>query len=86
MTNNKINFTKGSLTNLPTPTLGKRAYYYDIKTRGLGICVLPTGKKTFIVYRKINGRPERITIGDINDFSIEQVRGKAAEINALIAQ
>jgi integrase len=86
MSNNKINFTKGALADLPIPSNGKRAYYYDIKTRGLGVCVLPTGKKTFIVYRKINGRPERITIGDINDFTPEQVRGKAAEINALIAK
>lgn len=86
MPNKKINFTKGALADLPTPSPGKREYYYDTKTRGLGICVSPTGKKTFIVYRKINSRPERITIGDIKDFSIEQVRGRADEINALIAK
>lgn len=83
---NKINFTKGVLADLPTPSNGKRSYYYDTKTRGLGVCVLPTGKKTYIVYRKINGRPERITIGDTYDFTPEQARGKAAEINALIAK
>jgi len=85
MPTNKINFTKGSLLDLPIPTSGKRTYYYDTKTRGLSVCVLPSGKKTYLVYRKINGRPERITIGDINDFSLEQARGKASEINALIA-
>jgi integrase len=83
---NKINFTKATLLALTTAVEGKRTYYYDSKTRGLAVCVLPSGKKTFVVYRKINGRPERITIGDIKDFSVEQARGKAGEINALIAK
>lgn len=86
MPENKFNFRKDTLASLPTPTNGKRKYYYDTKMRGLGVCVLPSGKKTFIVYRKINGRPERINLGDIKDSSIEQARGKAAEINALIAK
>jgi integrase len=86
MADNKINFTKKTLDELPISINDKRAYYYDTKTRGLGVCVLPSGKKTFIMYRKINGRPERINLGNIQDFSIEQIRGKAGEINALIAK
>lgn len=86
MVNRKMNFTKKDLTELELPPAGKRLYYYDIKTRGLGVCVLPSGTKSFFVYRKINGRPERISIGNIKDFSIEQARGKADEINALIAR
>lgn len=86
MDSNKRNFTKDTLAGLPIPTEGKRAYYYDTRVRGLGVCVHPSGNKTFMVYRKINGRPERITIGNINDFSIEQARGKASEINGLIAK
>lgn len=82
--NNKINFTVKTLTALPHPQ-ANRIYYYDNKTRGLGICLLPSGKKTFVVYRKINGRPERITLGAFPDISIEQARGKAGEINSLIA-
>lgn len=86
MSTEKKNFTKKTLSDLPLPPAGKRAYYYDSKTRGLAVCVLPSGKKTYFVYRKINGRPERINIGNINDFSPEQARGIAAEINAQIAR
>lgn len=82
----KQNFTKKALSDLPLPLPGKRSYYYDTKARGLGVCVLPSGTKTYFVYRKINGRPERITIGNIKDFSPEQARGKTDEINAMIAR
>jgi integrase len=85
MSDRKINFTKNTLLSLPTPVNG-RSYYYDTKTRGLSICLLPSGKKNFILYRKIDGRPERIMIGAFPDLSIEQARGKAAELNSLIAK
>jgi integrase len=39
-----------------------------------------------VVYRKINGKPERITLGRYPDLSIEQARHKAMEINVAIAQ
>jgi hypothetical protein len=53
---------------------------------GLAMAVSPAGRKTFILYRKIAGRPERITIGLYPDLSIEQARGKASELNSVIAQ
>jgi integrase len=83
---NKFNFTKLTLDALPYSAKGKRVYYYDIKTRGLGMSVTNNGTKTFIVYRKVNGKPERVTLGRYPDMTIEQARGKAAAINAAIAQ
>ncbi len=82
----KLNFTKHILNSLPLPEANKRSYYCDSKTLGLGITVTSTGHKSFIVYRKINGKPERITLGRYPDFSIEQARNKAMEINAAIAK
>ena len=58
--NKKFNFTIKDINDLPLPEKGKRVYYYDTKTQGLAICVTSTKKKTFFVYRKIDGRPERI--------------------------
>jgi len=52
----------------------------------LGVAVSPAGKKTFILYRKVAGRPERITIGPYPDLSIEQARGKAEELNSKISK
>jgi integrase len=88
MTDNdkKINFTKAALDALQHPSTAKRTYYYDIKTRGLGISITSTGAKSFIVYRWVNGKPERITLGRYPDLSIEQARRKAAEVNATIAK
>lgn len=86
MSKNKINFTKKILETLSIPEKGKRIYYYDLKVRGLGISITGNGNKTFIVYRKINGKPERITIGRFPDLSIENVRQQAETINSKIAQ
>lgn len=81
----KFNFTKAAIEALPVPEKGW-TYYYDLKVQGLGIGVGATGKKSFILYRKINGRPERITLGRYPDLAIEQARGKASELNADIAE
>jgi integrase len=81
----KFNFTKAAIDQLPIPEKGW-AYYYDLKVQGLGIGIGTTGKKTFILYRKIDGRPERLTLGRYPDLTIEQARGKASEINSAIAQ
>ena len=86
MENNRFNFTKATLEALRVPPVGKRAYYYDTKMRGLGISITSNGVRSFIVYRKINGKPERITLGRFPDLSIEQARRKAETINAAIAQ
>src|SRR5918996_2235891 len=82
----KFNFTKANIEALSLPSAGKRAYHYDTKQRGLGVSVTSQGTKTFIVYRKINGMPERIFLGHYPDLTIEQARGKAAEAMAAIAR
>lgn len=81
----KFNFTKAAIEALPVPGKGW-VYHYDLKVQGLGIGVGSTGKKSFILYRKINGRPERIILGRYPDLTIEQARGKASELNADIAK
>jgi len=86
MTTNRINFTKKSIDALSLPPKGKRTYYYDTKSRGLTLCVTPTGTKTFYLYRKIDGRPERIRIASYPDMTIEKARGKAGDLNSEIAQ
>ena len=80
--NNKINFTKAAIRDLPTPPQGRRATYYDTKTRGLNIIVTDSGTKTFYVRRKLHGVSERVRLGQFPDFTIEQARGKADEYNA----
>lgn len=86
MSERKINFTKSIIESLPDATKGKRLYFYDTKTRGLGISITHAGTKTFIVYRWVKGKPERITLGRYPDVTIEQARRMAMEANADIAR
>jgi integrase len=81
----KFHFTRERIEALPLPANGQRSYFYDAKVRGLAIAVSPLGKKTFILYRKVSGRPERITIGPFVDLSIDQARTRAEEMNGAIA-
>lgn len=75
-----FNFTKKSLDALPLPTLGKRLYVYDTKVRGLEIMVTEQGTKSFKVYRKLNDKPVRITIGKYPEISVEQARKEAQKV------
>jgi integrase len=82
----KMNFTRKVLDALRAPAGTPRVYYHDTRVRGLALAVSPSGRKTFLLYRKIRGRPERITIGAYPDLSIEQARGRASEMNAAIVR
>lgn len=81
----KFKFTKKAIESLTPPEKGT-AYHYDTVNRGLALSVSPKGVKTFLVYRKINGRPERISLGRFPDLSVETATGKAHAVNASIAQ
>lgn len=82
----RLNFTRKGLDALTSPRGTQRSYHYDTQVRGLALGVSASGRKTFILYRKVLGRPERITLGLYPDLSIEQARGKASAMNAAIAR
>lgn len=75
----KINFTKAALGALTIPPPGKRAEVYDSKTPRLMLRVTHTGAKSFAVYRRVNGRPQRVRLGCYPDMTIEQARKAAAK-------
>lgn len=77
-----FNFRKDTLHNLDV--LAKRYFVSDLKVRGLRMAVYPSGVKTFILYRKIEGVPERVKIGRFPDISIEQARNEAQRLVSLI--
>jgi len=86
MERNKFNFTVKAIEALPVPEKGKRTYYRDSQTRGLWLQVRDSGTKTFQFYRKIEGNPERISMGRFPDMNVFQARQKADEHNAAIAR
>ncbi|CAL1241920.1 tyrosine-type recombinase/integrase [Candidatus Methylocalor cossyra] len=80
-----FNFTKRAIDALPLPAAGQRATYRDTKTPGLQLRITSAGVKTFVVFRRVNGKPERITLGKYPAMTIEQARARAADVNADIA-
>lgn len=85
----KLEFTEIALDKLPIPASGWR-YHQDHggrkSVKGLALGVGSTGSKTFYLYRKIEGKPERIRIGPYPDLSIEKARDRADELNRDIAK
>ncbi|MBA2655294.1 MAG: integrase arm-type DNA-binding domain-containing protein [Gammaproteobacteria bacterium] len=75
----RIPFTKKALEQLTPASDEKRRYIYDTKVNGLCISITPTGVKSFIVYRKVKGKPVRVTLGRFPSMTIEQARKKALE-------
>ena len=80
----KINFKKEALDQLFP--LDRQYEVADSKTTGLRIMVNPSGTRTFYLYRKVKGRPQRIKIGrySASDLSVEQARKEAKRLNSLI--
>lgn len=81
----KLPFSKTRLAALTPPTSGRK-YHYDTRTPGLALCVTSAGSKTFYVYRKIQGRPERIRLGAFPELAVEQARTIARAIVGDIAK
>jgi integrase len=80
----KFAFSKARLNKLTPPPEG-RWYFYDTKVNGLGLSVTKAGAKSFLVYRKLDGEPLRVTLGRYPDMKIEQARKLAQKELAEIA-
>jgi integrase len=85
MSDKHINFTKKALEALSLPPTGKRVDYHDSKTPGLALRVTASGTKSFALYRRINGRPERVTLGKLPTMTVEQAREAVATLNGQVA-
>lgn len=80
-----INFTKTTLQSLLPPEKG-RTCYKDSKESGLIFFITSSSTKSFYLYKKIDGKPERIFLGHFPDLSVEQARKAAAEAKGQIAK
>lgn len=81
----RINFTKRALEALPAAPAGKRVYFNDTKVSGLQLAITSSGTKTFVLYRKIAGKPTRVTLGRCPDLTPEQARKRAESVRGHIA-
>lgn len=83
---NRFSFTKPLLESLPAPEAGGRAVYHDTHKDSAGLQLRVTASaKAFFVQKRIDGVPQRITLGHFPDMTIEQARKQAAIVKAEIA-
>jgi hypothetical protein len=78
-----LNFTKKTLEKLSANE--QRYSVFDDDVSGLGLAIYPSGQKTFFHLKKVQGWPQRTTIGAFPDLSVEQARGKASELNGKLS-
>jgi len=71
-----INLTKATIETAPLPCSG-RAYLKDAKVPGLQLQITSAGTRSFQVYRWVNTRPMRVTLGRYPDMTIDQARRAA---------
>lgn len=77
--------TLSRIERLSLPAGQQEVVLWDKKCTYLGVR-LRSGKKTFIYYRKVNGRPLRLSLGSVSSLTIEQARREAERIGGLISQ
>lgn len=81
-----FSFTKPQLEALAEPAPGERVIYHDTHKDAAGLQLRVTRtNKTFFIQKRVDGKPERVTIGQFPDMSIENARKEAARLKGLIA-
>ena len=77
--NQRFSFTKPILEGLLQTLSGQRVTYHDTHKNAAGLQLrVSATAKTFIVQRRVNGKPERVTLGKFPVMTIEQARRKSA--------
>jgi hypothetical protein len=75
--------TKQAIDNLPHPDTGQ-VLYWCTDLRGFGVRV-GARDKVFIVQRRVNGKPRRVTIGRVGKISLQKARQDAEQLIGEIA-
>jgi len=57
-----------------------RSVFWDDDLSGFGLRVYPSGKKTFVVQYRANGRKRQATVGTYGPFTVQQARDKAGRM------
>ena len=81
----EFNFTEASLKTLLAPEKG-RVYYKDAKEKGLSLYITASGTITFFVRKRINGKDERIILGNFPTMNVIKARKEALNAKALAAK
>ncbi|NBX03459.1 MAG: site-specific integrase [Alphaproteobacteria bacterium] len=85
MTKHRFKFTSKTILAIQ-PEGSATTYYYDDHTRGLGLYVTKKGVKTYFVYRRVDGKPQRIILARADEITLEQAREKTQKVHYQISE
>lgn len=83
----KLKFTTNKVLKLEKPEDGKnQVFYWDIDTPGLSVRVTQNENRSYIFQSRVSGKSLRITIGDVNVWSLDDARKEARRFQQLCDQ
>ncbi|WP_439816539.1 tyrosine-type recombinase/integrase [Zavarzinia sp. CC-PAN008] len=66
------------IRNLPPAEKGNRTEVWDALIRGLGVRVTDSGRKSFVLMRRVDGKLTRVTLGQYPAMSLKAARDAAS--------
>ncbi len=75
----KANLTAGRIEAFKCDG-GIQSFLWDTQVNGLAVRAAPSGRKSYILQSRYNGKVIRVTIGDVTAWGIEEGRDKRGEI------
>lgn len=83
----KLKFTTLKVLKLEKPTDGKnQTFYWDLETQGLSVRVTQAENRAYIFQSRVSGKSLRITVGDVNIWSLEDARKESRRLQQLCDQ
>jgi integrase len=80
----KVPFTTGRVTGFACPGGKPQAFLWDSKTPGLAVRATPTGAKSYIFQARLGGKTIRVTIGDVQAWSVSGAQAEARRLQTLM--
>lgn len=82
--NQSVTLTKTVIDRLSIPSAGQ-CFLRDAQLKGFAVRVTPSGTKSFIVEKRVNGRVRRMTLGRFGELTVEQARKQAIKLLGQVA-
>jgi integrase len=86
MATKHIGFTANKIKDLQCEDGKSQTIHWDIKTPSLGLRVTPTGNRAYIFQTWFNGTNLRLTIGDIETWTLGAAQAEARRLKVLTDQ
>ncbi|MGH8630031.1 MAG: Arm DNA-binding domain-containing protein, partial [Burkholderiales bacterium] len=82
--NHSVKLTKSAIDRLAPPATGQ-AFYRDSELKGFALRMTASGARAFVLEKRIDGRPKRLTLGRYGELTVEQARRQAQKFLGQLA-